>query len=102
MHIRVYKYLEIHQVIFESQFGFQQGKSTYHSLIEIVEKNRNSIENKNYGCGIFIDLKKAFDTVNHNILLLKLEHYGIRGNITVIIKTPKLKIYLVEFHRVQF
>lgn len=81
MHIRVYKYLEIHQVIFESQFGFQQGKSTYHSLIEIVEKIRNSIENKNYGCGIFIDLKKAFDTVNHNILLLKLEHYGIRGNI---------------------
>ena len=57
----------------------QKNKSTIHSLIEIVEKIRNSIENKKYGCGIFIDLKKAFDTVNHKILLLKLEHYGIRG-----------------------
>ena len=49
------------------------------TLIEIVEKIRNCNENKNYGWGIFIDLKKAFDTVNHDVLLLKLEHYGIRG-----------------------
>ena len=39
-----------------------------------------AIENKMYGCDIFIDLKKAFDTVNHTILLNKLEHYGIRGS----------------------
>ena len=50
-----------------------------HSLIEIVEKIKYCIEGKTYGCGIFIDLKKAFDTVNHNILLQKLEHYGVRG-----------------------
>ena len=49
-------------------------------LIQIVEKIRNAIENKMYGCGIFIDLKKAFDTVNHTILLNKLEHYGVRGS----------------------
>ena len=42
-----------------------------HSLIEIVEEIKYYIEEKKYGCGIFIDLKKAFDTVNHNILLKK-------------------------------
>ena len=66
-------------IFYESQFGFQKGRSTLHSLIEIVENIRSCIEQRNYGCGIFIDLKKAFDTVNHQILLNKLEHYGIRG-----------------------
>ena len=79
MHNRLYSFLEQNNVIYYSQFGFQKNKSTQHSLIEIVEKVRNCIENKKYGCGIFIDLKKAFDTVNHDILLRKLEHYGIRG-----------------------
>ena len=79
MHSRLYSFFETNKVLYSSQFGFQKHKSTQHSLIEIVEKIRNCIENNNYGCGIFIDLKKAFDTVNHTILLQKLEHYGIRG-----------------------
>ena len=79
MHIRLYLFLEQQKSIFPSQFGFQKNKSTMHSLIEIVEKIKYCIEEKKYGCGIFIDLKKAFDTVNHNILLNKLEHYGVRG-----------------------
>ena len=78
MHIRLFSFLETHKVIYNSQFGFQKGMSTNHSLIEITEKIRNCMENKKYGCGIFIDLKKAFDTVNHDILIQKLEHYGLR------------------------
>ena len=55
--------------------------STGHSLVEITEEIKESIDEGKFGCGIFIDLKKAFDTVNHQILLRKLEHYGIRGSI---------------------
>ena len=78
-HQQLYDFLESQSVIYESQFGFQKGRSTLHSLIEIVENIRDCLEKRNYGCGIFIDLKKAFDTVNHKILIQKVEHYGIRG-----------------------
>ena len=81
MHKQLYAFLEEHQVLFKNQFGFRKKCSTSHSLIEITEKIRESIDSGKYGCGIFIDLKKAFDTVNHEILLRKLEHYGIRGSI---------------------
>ena len=53
--------------------------STTHALIQITEKIKSSIEASKVGVGIFIDLKKAFDTVNHDILLMKLDHYGVRG-----------------------
>ena len=45
----------------------------------MVETIRNNLDNKRFSCGFFVDLEKAFDTVNHNILVKKLEYYGIRG-----------------------
>ena len=74
---RLNNFLELHSIIYPKQFGFRSGSSTTHSLIIIIESVKKTLDEKKYGCGIFIDLKKAFDTVNHEILLQKLEHYGI-------------------------
>ena len=79
MHKRLYQFLEDHNILFENQFGFRKNNSTSYALMEITERIKETIDESKFGCGIFIDLKKAFDTVNHNILLTKLEHYGIRG-----------------------
>ena len=53
--------------------------SINHALVSLTEAIKKSLDNRKFGCGIFIDLQKDFDTVNHTILLMKLEHYGIRG-----------------------
>ena len=79
-HKRLYSFLKDHKIIYPLQFGFQENHSIDHALISMTEEIRSTLDNKKYGCGIFIDLQKAFDTVNHEILLAKLEHYGIRGN----------------------
>ena len=78
MHHRLYSFLQSHNILFKNQFGFRKNSSTSLALNQIVEKIRESIDNKKHSCGIFIDLRKAFDTLNHDILLSKLEHYGIR------------------------
>ena len=79
MAVRLHEFLELHSIIYPNQYGFRPGCSTTHSLISITETINKTIEDNMYGCGIFIDLKKAFDTVNHAILLQKLKHYGIRN-----------------------
>ena len=66
---RLNTFLDLHSIIFPNQFGFRAGTSTSHALISITETIKKTIEKKKYGCGIFIDFKKAFDTVNHDILL---------------------------------
>ena len=79
MHKRLYEFLEDQGLIFDHQFGFRKHHSTTHALIDLTEDIRQSIDNNQFSCGVSIDLQKAFDTVDHDILLKKLDHYGVRG-----------------------
>lgn len=80
MYNRLYGYLKNHNFLFSKQFGFQPNHSTEHALIEFTQKILQSFDENHYSLSIFIDLSKAFDTVNHDILLEKLYLYGIREN----------------------
>ena len=77
---RVYEFFEKYNCLYDLQFGFRSKHSTVHALINVTECVRSALDEGKYACGIFVDLQKAFNTVNHNILLDKLSHYGIRGN----------------------
>ena len=79
MHERLYSFLEKYKCIYDLQFGFRSGHSTTHALLDLTEDIRKAIDDNKYAVGVFIDLQKAFDTVDHDILLKKLYHYGIRG-----------------------
>ena len=75
----VYEFFEKFNCIYENKCGFRTKHSTVHTIINITENIRLFLNKKETIAGIFIDLQKAFDTVCHNILLNKLSHYGIRG-----------------------
>ena len=81
MYARLYQFLEKSQLFYSLQFGFRAKHSTNHALISITQRPliKESIDNNKLGCGVFLDPRKAFDTVNHKILLEKLQHYGVRG-----------------------
>ena len=80
MYSRLEDFLKSTDVLYKFQYGFRKQYSTNHALVSIVEKIRSALHKNMYSCGVFIDLEKAFDTVNHRFLLSKLDHYGIRGN----------------------
>ena len=92
---RLTKFLTKHNILFERQFGFQENKSTELAIIDITNKIIDSLENKEFACCIFQDFAKAFDTVDHKILLSKLKHYGIRG-----VAYQWFSSYLTDRHQV--
>ena len=87
IHARLTKFINMNNIIYNLQYGFRSKHSTQHTILDIVNNIHNCMDSGKYTCGIFIDLKKAFDTVNHSILLAKLENYGIRGLINIWFKS---------------
>ena len=77
---RFYSFLISQGIVHENQFGFRKKHSTSHALNYSVDHIQSLISNKKHVLGIFIDLSKAFDTLDHSKLITKLSHYGIRGN----------------------
>ena len=80
IHNRLSKFLEENKCLFSKQFGFRNKHSTTHALIDITETVRKALDDNDFACGVFLGFKKAFDTVDHRILLKKLEHYGVIGH----------------------
>ena len=89
MYKRLYTFLNSNNIIYNLEFRFRQQYPTSHALVNITENIRKALDGGNTGCGVFVDLPKAFYTVDHQILLAKLNYNGIRG-----VSNDRFKSYL--------
>ena len=95
MHSRLIEFLGEKQILYYRQFGFRKDFSTDHATLTLLVSIQKALDDRQFACGIFIDLEKAFDTVSHDILLEKLNHYGVRD-----ITNDWFRSYLID--RTQF
>ena len=79
IHIRLIKFLEENNCFYDFHFWLRLNFSINTALMSVIESIQNKIDQDEYLAGVLVDLEKAFDTVDHDILINKLEHYGIRG-----------------------
>ena len=74
MYNRLMDFIEKHQLFYQYQFGFRKNHSTFMALVILLEKNTDALDDSEFAVCILIDFRKAFDTVEHHILLKKLSH----------------------------
>ena len=77
MHNCLFDFLEVNSIIYNLQLGFTEKYSTFHAFIHWTDKIREQLDSENFACGIFVYLQKACGAVDHDILIQKLNHYGI-------------------------
>ena len=86
MYNRLINFLNLHNILYSKQFGFRNNRSTALALIDLINNISSAIDRNETTLGIFLDLSKAFDTINHEILCQKLQHYGIQDTALAWIK----------------